>query len=353
MRMLTLISLLAWLLSACGSVTVKVGKKERPRPEFQPTSVEEQNQDGLDRSLVDLKTVFERFAEENQDKARVVVEESKAGLRSKLRRSVRELQKAIAKAAENSKTLSMQATNGESVFLELDESFSIDQSRLINSVESLAFSLPFRVEDKSPPVALEPIDDVLGVLLFDFGLYVKGGFHRARYTDDQFGELEETVARLRWRIIPEVSDAIDVPVENCLDMQIRLRKFDSGSFHFELHLRSGADLWTSDEIQESYDAIRLVSTYRSPPVQSSIGQYLSQFEFSYTSEQLRNRRIVRKQAYLVRLDWPMETPLKTVKALIRSSNQDGEVSRLEYELDWSELGSVGDWVDDVRQKAEL
>ncbi len=337
-------------LLACAPITVKVGRKERPRPEFAPTSVENQNQDNKQRSLTDLKAVLEKFAEDNSDKAGLLIDEAKTGLRARLRSGISELQSTVVSIAEAMETETSEPIDESAVRVEISETIELSESEWLGVVEDLAFQLPYQWQAVDTRLPDQPLDDVLQAILFDFGIYVRGGYQKQIYNDPELGTVEELSGSLRWRLIPEVNDADTIPIENCLEMNVLLERYGQDQFRFELQLRVGPSLWDEVGPESVVHSISFVTQFASGLSIGVSEQSESLLQMTITSSLLQPGSPERFDQRNLLVRWPDR--LDASELIIETGRQthQGALWRRQYQLSWQDMPEVKRWLQLASQR---
>lgn len=257
---------------ACGPLVrigVQVKSKNRPRPEFKPSSQKE-----LDPNApFDLQEWLADYHRLDKDSEAVLVEKIKAGLRYQVRNSLAALEEAVPQPIdelfEPHSLLAEELTGGKELLTLLMEKQLSPWASLLEG-ERLLF------EDSKWPATGESriLANQLAVgLFFDFGVNV-----RAEARLSQFQEQKMIASEVNWELIPEhASEASAHHYESPDELpNVRLHlsrqvpsKTDKDpikDFHLEILLGPGLFL---NQLQEHASYHRLLFHYEQNPDQAS------------------------------------------------------------------------------------
>lgn len=182
------------LATACGSIVVRVGKAEKPRPEFEPSTLSNPDPLGM-KTLDSWLAKFDKL--KTEDKAKVLIQEMKQGLRYHLRQALGSLETAVKEEAlrpgsESDELAPGETQNGVDDPIAVFESDTMPWLAVLTDGEQLL--LPADGESEQTP-----LDEVVVGLFYDFGIHVRGQW--STHTDE--AGTRQQLSDIYWRIVPE------------------------------------------------------------------------------------------------------------------------------------------------------
>lgn len=271
MLKLALTGLLAISFISCGRITVKVGKKEKPRPEFQPTSVVEQSSVESDPDLGSFRELVNRIGEENEDKARAIILEMKDGLRGDMRSALRGLQTVIEEntkkslQSENQIQFNPEDFDAKSLSEEIDW---LDETEIFLHLQQLALRLPFDSLDVGGDIERFELDPDIQLILFDFGILMDGFFEKATVVDPDSGEVvQQMKGEILWQLVPELRDFVQGSPRISVQMKMLSLQTVNGDNSLLIELSQSPDLRQISSLDElpTYQSLRLELASRISP----------------------------------------------------------------------------------------
>ncbi|SMF36209.1 hypothetical protein [Pseudobacteriovorax antillogorgiicola] len=199
------IIIVAMTAHACG-FKIEVGKKERERPEFIPDEVGLAIADVDNLAITDVDRFLKALRKPDSDEGRILVEELKQGLRSRLRKTFLDLEKRVIELTSQEQTIDF----GAGLFQDLKPDIELplyDVDLMLypdfSQLDSVLWSAAFLVAEQGSSAKLDikelPDLDLVSTLLFyDMGVLVEGGGYRV-----ETGEHTHVVSDFQWQLIEE------------------------------------------------------------------------------------------------------------------------------------------------------
>ncbi len=191
-------------LSSCGSLQLKVGRKEKIRPEFKPMPPKEEGS-MPSLTLYNFQSFLDSFESKIEDDGAKLVAQLQDGLRSKLRGFLEQMEDSVIKNASEpikfESPLFNRLVEQNQVRLKPNDLKYFDEAKLLENALGglLAVAVNNSVDQLPDPQRLPPIDLLTSVLFYDLGINLSG---TGAVADTEEGKFLSS--SLSWQVIPEV-----------------------------------------------------------------------------------------------------------------------------------------------------